>query len=288
MTEKDTKQPPLYDKLKVEPDRYVPTGDFVSYGGDNPHAHLLPIKKIYEVNVDANYPYVDNSLRFRILNWLYYFQSKTLIVFLNKFRYGFKMRGQENIKNNMNKLRGGAMTGCNHVFRWDMCGVFSAIGWRQLRFPIYAGQMAGKDRTRMVEMGGVPIPEKLSGIKNFYKAFDYFHEKGFWMHFFAEESRWQFYTPIRPFKKGAFVFAEKYNLPIIPMAYSYRERKGLLKLFGKEACVTLNIGAPIFADPSLKGDRNAVVEDLRKRTHAAMVKLAGITENPWVYNQTEK
>ena len=103
MTEKDTKQPPLYDKLKVEPDRYVPTGDFVSYGGDNPHAHLLPIKKIYEVNVDANYPYVDNSLRFRILNWLYYFQSKTLIVFLNKFRYGFKMRGQENIKNNMNK-----------------------------------------------------------------------------------------------------------------------------------------------------------------------------------------
>ena len=72
------------------------------------------------------------------------------------------------------------------------------------------------------------------------------------------------------------------------MAYSYRERKGLLKLFGKEACVTLNIGEPIFADPSLKGDRNAVVEDLRKRTHAAMVKLAGITENPWVYNQTEK
>lgn len=280
-------QPPYYDRLKLREGGYVPL-EHISYGGDDPHAHLLPIKKIYDVNVDATYPYVDHSLRFRVLNWLYYFQSKTLIEFMNKFRYGFKMRGKENITRNMDKLRGGAMTVCNHVFRWDMCGIFSAIGWRQLRFPIFRGQMAGKDRTRMVAMGGVPIPEKLSDLKLFYKAFDYYREHGFWMHFFAEESRWQFYTPIRPFKKGAFIFAERYNLPIIPMAYSYRERKGLLKLFGKEACVTLNIGEPIFPDPALKGKRGVVVDDLRRRTHEAMVKLAGIEENPWEYNQTEK
>ena len=283
--ENKQKLPPLYDQLEVENDRYVPL-DHISYGGENPHAHLLPVKKIYEVQLDENYPYVDHSTRFKVLNFLYYFQSMTLIKFLNWFRYGFRVRGKENIAKNMKYFEKGAMTVCNHVFRWDMCGVFDAIGWRQLRFPIFGGQMAGKDRTRMVEMGGVPIPDGMEAMKKFYDAFDYYHEHKYWMHFFAEESRWEFYTPIRPFKKGAFKFAVRYNLPIIPMAYSYRERKGLLKLFGKEACVTLNVGEPILPDPELKG--KALIEDLRKRTHEAMVKLAGIKKNPWVYNQTEK
>ncbi len=280
--------PSYFATLKVKEGNFIPTGDYMTCGTDDPHAHLLPIKKIYDVNVDANYPYVDHSFRFKILNWFYYTQARYLVDILNRFRYGFKLKGMENVTKNMDKLQGGALTICNHVFRWDMCGILKVCGWRQLRFPIFRGQMAGKDRDRMVGTGGVPIPEKLSDLRHFYKAFDYYHEKGYWMHFFPEESRWQFYTPIRPFKKGAFIFAERYNLPIIPMAYSYRERKGFLKLFGKEACVTLNVGEPIFPDPALKGQRSASIDDLRRRTHEACVKLAGIENNPWTYNQTEK
>ncbi|MBQ3635458.1 MAG: 1-acyl-sn-glycerol-3-phosphate acyltransferase [Bacteroidales bacterium] len=279
--------PPLYDQLEVEEGRYVPL-DHIMYGGEDPHAHLVPFERIYEEGVDENYPYVDNSAKFKRLNWLYYFQSKTLIKFLNYFRYGFRMRGKKNITGNMDILKDGAMTVCNHVFRWDMCGVFDACGWRQLRFPIFRGQMAGKDRERMVAMGGVPIPEKLSDLRKFNAAFDYYREHGFWMHFFAEESRWDFYTPIRPFKKGAFIYAYKYKLPIIPMAYSYRKRTGILKWFGKEACVTLNVGKPILIDPEKAGNRAECIDDLRRRTHQAMVELAGIKNNPWEYNQTEK
>ena len=281
--------PPYYDQLEVEPDRFVPTDPtYVKYGQEDPHAHLLEIKQIYDVTVDANYPFVDNSLRYKLMNFFYYFNAAVIVNPLNMLHYGFKMRGQENITRNMDKLTGGAMSVCNHVYRWDMCGILKAGNWRQLRFPIFRDQLKGKDRDRMIYTGGVPIPEKLSDLRHFYKAFDYFHEKGYWMHFYAEQSRWQFYTPIRPFKKGAFIFAEKYNLPIIPMAYSYRERKGIFKLFGKGPCITLNIGEPIFADPELKGNRAATIEDLRKRTHEAVVKLAGIKKNPWVYNQTEK
>ena len=280
--------PSYFATLKVKEGNFIPTGDYMTCGTDDPHAHLLPIKKIYDVNVDANYPYVDHSFRFKLLNWFYYTQARYLVDILNRFRYGFKLKGMENVTKNMDKLQGGALTVCNHVFRWDMCGILKVCGWRQLRFPIFRGQMAGKDRDRMVGTGGIPIPEKLSDLRHFYKAFDYYHEKGYWMHFFPEESRWQFYTPIRPFKKGAFIFAERYNLPIIPMAYSYRERKGFLKLFGKEACVTLNVGEPIFPDPALKGQRSASIDDLRRRTHEACVKLAGVENNPWTYNQTEK
>ena len=101
--------PPFYDVLKVAPGNYIPL-DHMTYGADDPHAHLLPIKKIYEVNVDANYPYVDHSFKFKFLNWFYYFNARWIVDPLNRFRYGFKMRGKENITKNMDKLQGGALT----------------------------------------------------------------------------------------------------------------------------------------------------------------------------------
>ena len=278
--------PPLYDKLEVEPDRYIPL-EHISYGGDDPHAHLLPVDEIYESNVGHDYPYIDDSWYYKIWNFLYYLQSRTLINFLQYFRYGFRLRGKENIKKNKELLKNGAMTVCNHTFRWDMSGIFTAIGWRQLRFPIWRDQLKGKDARRMHTMGGIPVPESAADMRKFYEALDYYHKEGYWIHFFAEESRWEFYTPIRPFKKGAFVFAKRLNVPIIPMAYSYRERTGFLKLFGKEACVTLNVGEPILPNPEIT-DKREQIDDMRRRTHEAMVKLAGIKSNPWTYNQTEK
>lgn len=278
--------PPLYDQLKVEPDRYIPL-EHISYGADDPHAHLLPVEQLHKAEVGHDYPYIDHSFYYKFWNFLYYLQSRTLINFLQYFRYGFRLRGKENIKKHKELFKNGAMTVSNHTFRWDMSGVFTAIGWRQLRFPIWRDQLAGKDARRMHTMGGIPVPESVADMRKFYSALDYYHKEGYWLHFFAEESRWEFYTPIRPFKKGAFVFAKRLNIPIIPMAYSYRERKGFLKLFGKEACVTLNVGEPILPDPNIT-DKNAQIDDMRRRTHDAIVKLAGITHNPWTYNQTEK
>ncbi|MCQ2192983.1 MAG: 1-acyl-sn-glycerol-3-phosphate acyltransferase [Paludibacteraceae bacterium] len=282
------KLPPLYDQLEVEPDRYIPL-EHISYGGDDPHSHVLNPDNEAEAEalVGSDYPYIDHSFYYKFWNFLYYLQSRTLINFLQYFRYGFRLKGKENITKNKHLFKNGAMTVCNHVFRWDMSGVFTAIGWRQLRFPIWRGQMAGKDARRMHTMGGIPIPASVSDMKKFYEALDYYHQKGYWIHFFAEESRWEFYTPIRPFKKGAFNFAMRLNVPIIPMAYSYRERTGILKWFGKEACVTLNVGEPILPNPEIT-DKRAQIDDMRRRCHEAMVKLAGIKKNPWTYNQTEK
>lgn len=280
------KLPPLYDQLTVEPDRYIPL-DHMAYGEDDPHAHLLPVDQLYDTEVGHDYPYIDHSFHYKLWNFLYYLQSRTLINFLQYFRYGFRLRGKENIKKNKELFKNGAMTVCNHTFRWDMSGIFTAIGWRQLRFPIWRDQLMGKDARRMHTMGGIPVPESVADMRKFYGALDYYHKEGYWLHFFAEESRWEFYTPIRPFKKGAFVFAKRLNIPIIPMAYSYRERKGILKWFGKEACVTLNVGEPILPDPNIT-DKAEQIDDMRRRCHESMVRLAGITNNPWQYNQTEK
>ena len=75
--------------------------------------------------------------------------------------------------------------------------------------------------------------------------------------------------------------AYKYDIPVIPLVYSYRERKGLYRLFGKrnEPCVTLHVGEPIFFDKNA----NRKEELLRVCTmaHKNMEQMAGIEVNPW-------
>jgi 1-acyl-sn-glycerol-3-phosphate acyltransferase len=75
-----------------------------------------------------------------------------------------------------------------------------------------------------------------------------------------------------------FSMAYKYNIPVIPMAFSYRPPRGLYKLFRKNSpLITLRIGEPILPDTS-KPRREAAAL-LRELTHRKIVELAGIADN---------
>ena len=86
---------------------------------------------------------------------------------------------------------------------------------------------------------------------------------------------WFYYPDIRPLKKSVFRLSVQYNRPIIPMAYSFRPRKGLAKLFGKSPLVTLNIGEPILPDTTLP--KHEAVEKIHKHTYHIMQTLVGTT-----------
>jgi 1-acyl-sn-glycerol-3-phosphate acyltransferase len=77
-----------------------------------------------------------------------------------------------------------------------------------------------------------------------------------------------------------FTIAYKYQLPIIPMAFSYREATGLFRLFKKNyPLITLSIGEPIMSNVTLS--RKEAVSRLRAECHRRIVELAGITDNTW-------
>jgi 1-acyl-sn-glycerol-3-phosphate acyltransferase len=85
---------------------------------------------------------------------------------------------------------------------------------------------------------------------------------------------------IRPFKKGMFTAAYNYRLPVIPLAFSYREPWGLYRLFKKGyPLITLRIGEPVLPDLSLS--RREAVSLLRAQVHRRIVELAGLTTNPF-------
>jgi 1-acyl-sn-glycerol-3-phosphate acyltransferase len=160
--------------------------------------------------------------------------------------------------------------------------VLQALGHcKRMHFPAWQDNLRGADRNLIRWAGGIPVPTELHAIKPFNDTFEDLHKRGKWIHVFPESANWHYYQPIRPFKKGMFTMAWQLDMPVLPMAFSWRPRTGLWKLFGKKPLVTLRIGEPILPDKTLK--RRESVDKLRKETHEAVVRLAGINpaDNPW-------
>ena len=132
----------------------------------------------------------------------------------------------------------------------------------------------------MKAIGGVAIPEELSGLRAFDKAMDELHANKQWIHLFPESCSWRFYAPLRPFKTGAFNMAYRHGLPVVPLVISFRPRTGWRKLFGKgEPLLTSHVGDPIV--PDLNVPRKAEVARIRDLAHQTMLDMAGIVSNPW-------
>lgn len=234
-----------------------------------------------DIAFDDTYPYLDDSFKYKLNKTVCYSLLWALASLVNRVRYGVRIEGRSNVTKNRKLFKGGAMTICNHVFRWDMICVLQAVRFRTIRIPMFSLPFTGKDSWFMTSIGGIPIPEDRSGLRCFNEALDEMHRRGDWFHIFPESCSWKFYAPIRPFKIGAFNIAYKYNLPIIPCAISYRKRKGIFKLFGdaSEPLITIHVGEPIIPDTT--ANRKTETARLREIAHAKMMSMAGIVSNPW-------
>lgn len=62
--------------------------------------HYLKFKKQKDITFDKNYPYIDNSKRFRFQNHLLRLLLVTIGYLIVKIRLGLKIIGKENIKKN--------------------------------------------------------------------------------------------------------------------------------------------------------------------------------------------
>ena len=213
-----------YGTFKVREGVYIPDVG-MDYPKDDPFRRLLKVevedsaKGKYQF--DETYPYIDKSFSYKLNDILGFFVKWILVAFWNRFHFGIRIEGRKNVRKYRKELI------CNHVFVFDAFGVNQAVKlFGSLKIPMFAKHFNGKKSWFMRHVGGVPIPETRGGMKKFNEAFDEYHRRKCWFLIFPESVRWEMYVPIRPFMRGAFTMAYKYGLPIIPLVYSYRERKG--------------------------------------------------------------
>ena len=274
-----------YENLQTAPGVYVPNVG-INYPEDDPYKHLYHPIYDREVKVDENYPYLDDSFKARFLNWSMYILILKIALRLKlRIQMGLRIKGRENLRKYKKELSGGAITIANHMFRLDCPCVLLAVKAKYtMRIPMFAPNFSTKDNFFLRVVGGIPIPEReagLSALKKFNEAFDEFHRRGYWFHIFPESARWDFYKPLRPFRKGAFTMAYKYGMPLVPCAITYRPRTGIFRLFGPKSLPLLQveIGEPIIPDRTQP--RGEEVSRLRLDAHTRLCQMLGITHNTW-------
>ncbi|MCL2879208.1 MAG: 1-acyl-sn-glycerol-3-phosphate acyltransferase [Treponema sp.] len=251
---------------------------------DDPFEHIIPVKKIRELNIDSQYPFLDKSFGFRFMRRLMYLGICVIVFPLTVFRFGLKIEGRKNLRKHRKLLRNGAMTVSNHIHRWDFLFILRAIRFRMMYFPAWKENLLGSDMDLIRLAGGIPVPEDIHTIKYFNMAFDEIHAKKIWFHVFPEGANWYYYRPIRPFKKGVFSMAYRYKLPVLPIAFYYAKPGfplAVINLFRKVKlpAIAARIGEPILPDTELP--RKESVRLLREQCHRAIIDLAGVENNPW-------
>jgi 1-acyl-sn-glycerol-3-phosphate acyltransferase len=251
---------------------------------EKPDEHMINYKFVRDVKVDENYPFLDKSFKFKFIRFFMHLGIYILVFSVSPWLYGLKIEGRKKLRKHKKLFKNGAMTVSNHVHRWDFLFVMQAVRYRSMFFPIWKELLKAPDAGFIRHAGGIPVPEDIKTMKCFNLAFDELHEKKKWIHAFPESCRFDYFQPIRPFKKGVFTMAYRYNLPVIPIAFSYSEPRfpiTVINFFRKQKLpvIIARVGEPILIDPSL-GRKEAVIK-LRKECHEAIVRFAGISENKY-------
>lgn len=252
--------------------------------------HYLKITKNRGIIFDKNYPYIDYSKSFRFKRWLVRKVIVFIVFFLTRVRMGLRIKGRKYLKQNKKALKEGVISCSNHVHMWDYLAILIGIRYFKPNYLAWDKNVNGNNGKLVRLTGGIPIPTNdMPAQKVFLKTLKDYLNNGGWLHIYAEGSMWEYYYPIRPFKKGIGNLSVLTNKPILPMAFSYR-KPGFIrrKIFRQKALFTLHIGRLIY--PNLSLNKHDMELDLIKRSHEEVCKLAGIENNiyPFLYNDTKK
>ncbi len=249
---------------------------------DRSDEHMITVKKLRSTVFDENYPYYKKGFWYGIARGVFWVLTNVIVFPLLRITHGLKIYGKKNLRKHKKALKDGAITICNHVFMWDFLAVQKAIRPHLSRFPAWKTNLDGPNGPLIRWAGGIPVP---TGNLRAMVKFKYALEEAFankkWVHFFPEGSMWFFYPDIRPLKKAVFKYAVKYDKPLIPMAISFRPRKGIAKLWGKTPRADLHIGEPLFVDKNLTPAE--AENQMHAKAYHIMQEMCGITPDHPAY-----
>ena len=178
-----------------------------------------------------------------------------------------EIRGIENFK----ALDSGAVITCNHFNAFDSFAIHLTYDasehkerefWRVIRegnytsFPGFYGQLMRSCNT-------LPLSSNLATMKKFYDAVDTLLREGHFVLFYPEQSMWWNYRKPKPLKRGAYSFAARNGVPVLPCFITMKDSD----IMGEDGFYvqeyTIHVSEPIYPDTSLP--HRARSEDMMKK-----------------------
>lgn len=213
--------------------------------------------------VPENYNYLKKNFFFNgIYFFLYNFIAKPCFGLYCFFK-GIRFKNKKNIK----ELHGkGAFIYCNHtaitdVFKFQANPFFFK---RRINVLGYPDTLSMPFVWRIARgLGYMPVPDRhdLNNMKKLTEATKWYIDKKQFVLIYPEAHIWPYYTKIRNFGAGSFIYPAYANAPVIPVVTTWRKPK-----IGKKPKQTVYFGKVIFPDPNLPLNENKV------RLHAECIR----------------
>lgn len=232
--------------------------------------HIMKTGGPCKFNINEDYEYVKTGKLFNLCsNILYYGIAMPILYILTKIVYDLKIEGKENIKN----LQTGAVSVSNHVLVLDCTMVGLAMGSKKIYYTALEDSFRIPFVRHLIKLlRAIPIPKSNQNKPYFMESLDNALRKGKIIHFYPEASLWPYYDKIRNFKSGAFHFAIRNNLPIVPMVFTFRKPKGIRKIFKRKQDVTLTILEPIKSKRKMENIKEEI-DALKNEVYNAMTEV---------------
>ena len=219
--------------------------------------------------IPENYRYKRNALSSFFSGIFYHLIAKPILGLYCVF-HGIKFVGRKNLKALHHQ---GAFIYANHVAISDVFK-FQAQGFffhRRINILGYPDALTIPVAKHIVKgLGLLPVPQKgdLKHMMELSEACEYYvGKKKQHILIFPEAHIWPYYTHIRNFLSGSFIYPAKCNAPVLPIVTTWKKRK-----FGKKPKQVVYIGQPIFPKEELSVQENK--EYLHQECLKAMKMIA--------------
>ena len=232
--------------------------------------HVVSMWTPINIKVDENYKFIPtNKAYIKFTNGFKGFAFSVLNLY-DKIAYDFEIEGSENLKPLENK---GFISVCNHVNYLDCSMIGIALKRKDLSITAIKENFEIPFVRHLVKsLGAIPIPRTIKARKKFDEAVSTLLKENHIVHFYPEGVLFPYYNGIRDFHRGAFVYAVKNNVPVVPLMITYHERKGIIKA----PKAVIHILPPQYANENLS--QREQIFDLKNRVTESMQNLFDNTD----------
>ena len=228
-------------------------------------SHVLHFWQPCKFEIDEDFDFVNDNFIFNTFSNLLYFIVYLILIVINKFFFGFKIEGKENLEN----IDCGKVTVSNHVHPMDCTMVGLANAPNKTFYTSLENNFKIPIVRRIIKLlNTVPIPNDIKYTKNFMNSIDKLLQDNKTVHFYPEGSLWPYYTKIRHFKNGAFDFAVRNNVPVVPMVFKFNKSKKISSIIKTRTTITLVVKEPIYPNKLLS--KKEAILDLKERVYNTM------------------
>ena len=173
-----------------------------------------------------------------------------------------EIKGMDNLKN----LKSGAVLTCNHFNPFDSMAIEKVfrLSKKHKTKKLYKVIREG-NYTNFPGLYGfffrncdtLPLSSSTETMVEFMRAVDTILQRDDFILIYPEQSMWWNYRKPKPLKNGAFRFASRNNVPVLPIFITMEDSE----IMGDDGFpiqeYTINIAKPIYPDPKLKEKENS-------------------------------